>query len=136
MCSMRERNNCLLSHLSRLQSFTPVTCPASQCQTQPVQVADCDRGPRGSESPSQDAPSPSFFLRTSSLSLGSSFASEGFWLCSNKTVLHTQLSVVFKHSSPGCQLLQRQSLFSFTSLKCSRQKSTIFSFSFQKQKSS
>lgn len=42
---MRERNNCLLSHLSRLQSFTPLTCPASQCQTQPVQVADCEGAP-------------------------------------------------------------------------------------------
>lgn len=66
---------------------------ASQCQTQPVWMVDCDRGPMGSESPRQDAPSPLFFLRASSLSLGSSFASEGCWLVFKRRQFFTHSSL-------------------------------------------
>lgn len=56
-------------------------------------MVDCDRGPMGSESPRQDAPSPLFFLRASSLSLGSSFASEGCWLVLKRWQFFTHSSL-------------------------------------------
>lgn len=56
-------------------------------------MVDCDRGLTSSESPRQDAPSPSFFLRASSLSLGSSFGSEGCWLVFKRRQFFTHSSL-------------------------------------------
>lgn len=96
MCNVRERDNCLLAHLSRSQSpsgFIGLTCPGFSVPDTACVDGGLWQGPHELRIPRQDAPSPSFFLRASSVSLGSSFGSEGCWLVFKRRQFFTHSSL-------------------------------------------
>ena len=94
MCSMRERNNCLLSHLCRLQSsssFTPLTCPGFSMPDTACADGGLWYGPHGLRIPKSGC--------SKSIILSESFIPfSWFQLCLWRMLACVQIRQFFTHS--------------------------------------